>query len=258
VLIDMFGSPPEIGRAIVQAIAKLFDTAQDGAQANAELEAACLRLAHLKGGRSDDDVTSWLLQHEAGLTDDEMVQTIILLVGAGTTPSTNLIANALLLMIDDERFSGNVFDGVQPVGDVLDHVLWDDPPVSNYSPLYPVGHQEYEGVTLEPGAPILVSFAAANSDPALAVSSAHQRAGNRAHLAFSAGVHGCPAPDIARVITETAVERVLDRLPDVALACDRDRLVRRPGTFHSGWVSLPVTFPPTATTHGGMSWTPNA
>ncbi len=246
VLIEMFGSPPEVGRAIVQAIAKLFDTAQDAAQANAELEAACLRLARLKADESGDDVTSWLLQHEAGLTDDEMVQTIVLVVGAGTAPSTNLIANALLLMIDDERFSGNVFDGVQPVSDALDHVLWEDPPVSNYCPLYPVGHQEYEGAALEPGVPILVSFAAANSDPRLAAA-AHRRAGNRAHLAFSAGVHGCPAPDLARVIAETAVERVLDRLPDVTLACDRDRLARRPGTFHSGWASLPVTFPPTAT-----------
>jgi cytochrome P450 len=246
VLIEMFGSPPDVGREIVQAIAKLFDTAQDAAQANAELEAACLRLARLKAEQGGDDVTTWLLGHEAALTDDEMVQTIILVVGAGTTPSTNLIANALLLMIDDERFSGNVFDGVQPVSDALDHVLWEDPPVSNYCPLYPIGHQEYEGVVLEPGAPVLVSFAAANSDPLLAAA-AHQRAGNRAHLAFSAGVHGCPAPDLARVIAEIAVERVLDRLPDVTLACDRGELRRRPGTFHSGWASLPVTFPPAAT-----------
>lgn len=243
VLIEMFGSPPEIGTAIVQAVGKLFDAKQDAAAANAELEAACLSLTRLKRRQPGADVTSWLLSHEAQLTDAEMIQQILLVVGAGTNPSGNLISNALLLMIADDRFSGNVFDGVQPVGDALDHVLWEDPPISNYHPLYPLGRQHYQGVELHPGFPILISYAAANSDPALSAAS-HRRAGNRAHLAFSAGVHGCPAPDLARIIAETAVERLLDRLPELSLACRRDQLVRKPGTFHSGWVSLPVTFPP--------------
>jgi len=105
----------------------------------------------------------------------------------------------------------------------------------------------YEGIRLLPGVPILVSFAAANSDPALAAG-ADRRAGNRAHLAFSAGIRACPAPDLARVISETAIERVLDRLPDLALNCSPSQLVRRPGTFHSGWTHLPVTFPRTEPT----------
>lgn len=261
VLFEMFGSPPDIGRRIVQALVKLFDTAQDAVQANAELEAACLELAHLKHSQPGVDVTSWLLAHPARLTDAEMIQQILLVVGAGTEPSTNLMSNALLLMIDDERFRGNVYAGVQPVGEALDHVLWEDPPMANYCPLYPRYPETYDGVQLQPGVPILVSFAAANSDPALAAT-ADRRTGNRAHLAFSAGVHGCPAPDLARIISETAVERVLDRLPDLTLACPRDQLVRRPGTFHSGWVSLPVTFartePSAATTTGDTSWTPSA
>lgn len=244
VLISMFGSPPDLGHRIVNAIAKLFDTASDAAQANAELEAACLELTQQKRRTAEADITSWLVEHETELTDAEMIQQILLVIGAGTEPSTNLITNAALLMIADDRFAGNVYDGVQPVGDALDHVLWEDPPVANYCPLYPKHHTTFENIPLRPGVPILVSFAAANSDPALAVG--HARAGNRAHLAFSTGVHGCPAPDLARIITETAVERLLDRLPDVTLACPRDQLTRRPGTFHSGLTSLPVTFPPAA------------
>ena len=245
VLIEMFGSPPDTGRRIVRAIARLFDTAADPEQTNLEVDAACRELTQLKRKDPAPDVTSWLVGHEADLTDDEMSQQILLIVGAGTTPCTNLISNSLRLLIDDERFSGSVFEGVHSVGDVMDEVLWEDPPVSNYSPLYARGPETYEGVTLEPGVPILVSFAAANSDPAMA-SSTHGRAGNRAHLAFSAGAHGCPAPDLARVIVETAVERVLDRLPDMELACPAGQLVRRPGTFHSGYASLPVVFPPNA------------
>ncbi|WP_019062467.1 cytochrome P450 [Streptomyces prunicolor] len=245
VLIDMFGCPLDLGHAIVGAIAKLFDTTQDAAQANADLEAACLALTRLKRDHPGYDVTSWLVAHPARLTDEEMIQQILLVIGAGTTPCTNLIANALLLLITDDRFSGDVHTGVRPVSHALDQVLWEDPPISNYCPLYLREEHIYEGVRLLPGVPILVSFAAANSDPALAAG-ADRRAGNRAHLAFSAGIRACPAPDLARVISETAIERVLDRLPDLALNCSPSQLMRRPGTFHSGWTHLPVTFPRTA------------
>ena len=245
VLIEMFGSPPETGRRIVHALARLFDTTQDAVQANAELEVACLELTHLKRQQPGVDVASWLVAHPAQLTDAEMIQQILLVVGAGTEPSTNLMANGLLLMIDDERFGGNVHDGVQPVSEALDWVLWQDSPISNYSPLYARTPHTYQGVQVRPGVPILVSFWAANRDPAL-TAGVDRRAGNRAHLAFSAGRHACPAPDLARIISETAMERVLDRLPDLQLTCPRDQLVRRPGTFHSGWISMPVLFPPTS------------
>jgi cytochrome P450 len=243
VLIELFGCPPDLGRRIITAIGKLFDAGADAAEASAEIAAACLELTRLKQAEPASDATSWLLAHPAELTDVEMIQQIMLVVGAATTPSSNLIANALLLMIEDPRFTGTVYEGVHSVGEAMDQVLWEDPPIANYSPLYARKPETYEGVRLEPGVPILVSFAAANSDPALA-GAAHRRAGNRAHLAFSAGVHGCPAPDLAGIITETAVERVLDRLPDLRLACHPDDLIRRPGTFHSGWTALPVVHKP--------------
>ena len=247
VLIELFGSPPELGRTITEAVARVFDAGDDAAEAMATTETACLELTRLKRRRPGADVTSWMCAHPARLSDAEMVQQLLLVIGAGATPSTNLISNAALLLIDDERFSGDVFTGVRPVNDALEHVLWEDPPIANYCPLYAREPETYEGVTIEPGVPVLVSFAAANSDPALAVPE-HRRAGNRAHLAYSAGVHGCPAADLARTISETAIERLLDRLPDVTLACPREELSRRPGTFHSGWLSLPVTFPTPATT----------
>lgn len=260
VIIEMFGCPPDLGVRLLLAIGKLFDTAQDAAAANTEIMACCFELTELRRREPAGDATSWLLAHPTRLTDVEMFEQIMLVAGAGSTPSSNLIANALLLMIDDPAFSGSVYEGVHSVGEAMDQVLWEDPPMANYSPLYARKPEVYEGVRLEPGVPILVGFAAANSDPALAPV-AHRRAGNRAHLAFSAGAHACPAPDLARVITETAVERILDRLPDLRLAVDRTELVRRPGTFHSGWTALPVAHPPvvpSAAPHpGATSWTPS-
>ncbi|WP_073227119.1 cytochrome P450 [Streptomyces sp. NBRC 110465] len=240
-MIEMFGCPPDLGERIVVAVTRLFDADTDGVQANAELEAACLQLTHLKRAQPGRDVTSHLIT--AGLTDAEMVQTILLVTGAGSTPSSNLIMNALRLIITDHRFAGTVHTGVKPLADALDEVLWHIPPVSNYSPLYAIGEQSYEGVYLQQGFPILVSFAAANADPALPFA-AGTRAGNRGHLAFSAGVHMCPAPDLARIIVETALERAVDRLAHLTLAVDPGQLTARPATFHAGLTTLPVHFQP--------------
>ncbi|MFI7277084.1 cytochrome P450 [Streptomyces sp. NPDC049879] len=240
-VIDMFGCSQELGGRIVSAVTRLFDGA-DAARANAELEAACLELTHLKRRRPGRDVTSHLIA--AGLTDPELIQTILLVIGAAAPPTSNHIGNGLRRVLTDPSFAGSVHDGVRPVADALDEVLWDNPPVPNYSPLYALGPQSFEGVELPPGVPILVSFAAANGDPALAVANPAARAGNRGHLAFSAGAHACPAPDLARIIAETALERALDRLPGLDLAVPESALENRPGTFLAGLTALPVRFQP--------------
>ncbi|MGW8764316.1 cytochrome P450 [Streptomyces sp. NPDC055815] len=246
VLIDMLGCPPEVARRMVDAFIKIFDASSDPRQALAELDAAGLELVALKRASPGTDLTSWLIDHPARLTDYEMVQTILLLIAAGSDPATNLIGNALMLMIGDDRFAGDVFNGVQHVSDALDHVLWTDPPMANCCPLYPRRDMTYEGVSLRAGVPILISFAMANTDPSVQPGGA-SAAGNKAHLAFSAGVHGCPASHLARLICQTAVERLLDRLPDLTLARPADQLPKRPATFVSGWEVLPVAFPAATT-----------
>ncbi|MFE2473596.1 cytochrome P450 family protein [Streptomyces mirabilis] len=238
---ELFGCPQELGSRIVGAVTRVFDGGADASQANAELEDACLELTHLKRHRPGRDVATHLIA--AGLTDAEMVQTILLLIGAAAPPTSNHIGNGLRRVLTDARFAGSVRDGVRPLADALDEVLWDNPPVPNYSPLYALGRQTFEGVYLEQGYPILVSFAAANGDPLLAVAPG-ARAGNRGHLAFSAGVHACPAPDLARIIAETALERILDRLAGFDLDVPETELHNRPGTFLAGLTGLPVRFQP--------------
>ena len=92
----------------------------------------------------------------------------------------------------------------------------------------------------------MISFAGANSDPALA--EARRAHSKGAHLAWGAGPHACPAKDPAQVIATTAIERLLNALPDLALAVPEKDLQWRPGPFHRALVALPVTFSPTPAT----------
>ncbi|MXM65865.1 cytochrome P450 [Streptomyces sp. HUCO-GS316] len=238
----LFGCPAGYGERLVEGMSGIFDGV-DAEKANALLATTLLDLVTLKRQQPGQDVTSWLMAHPAELTDEEMVHTLVLLMGAGTEPQQNLIANSLRLLLADDRFGGSLSRGSLPVEDALDEVLWTDPPMANYAVHYPVRDVVFEGAELREGCPVVVSFAAANTDPALI---ADQRAGNRAHLAWSAGPHNCPAQGPARLIAAVAVEKLLDRLPDIELAVAVEELTWRPGPFHRALAALPVTFPSTA------------
>ncbi|WP_127452662.1 cytochrome P450 [Streptomyces sp. B29(2018)] len=238
-IIELFDAPAHLGQRIIHEVTRLFAAGPDAAEANAALEAACLQLVHLKRQQPGPDVVSHLIN--TGLHDGELAQTLLLLFGAAAPPTAKHIARGTQRYLTDESFAGDVHTGVRPVADALEEVHWDDPAVANYSPLYARGDQLVQGVPVQAGYPILVSFAGANSDPAVSVS-AEQRIGNRGHLAFSAGAHACPAPDLARIICETAVEHLLDRLTGMSLTIGPGEIPNIPGTFLAGPASLPVRF----------------
>ncbi|MFC9325009.1 cytochrome P450 [Kitasatospora sp. NPDC057015] len=237
---ELFGSPAEFGDRLVAGMSGIFDGV-DAERANQELTACLLELVALKRSRPGPDITSWLMSHPSRLTDEEMLHQLVLLMGAGTEPQLNLITNALRLLLSDDRFAGSLAGGSLPVDDALDEVLWTDPPMANYAVHFPVRDTELAGVRLPEGDPVVISFSAANNDPVLA---AEHRAGNRAHLAWSAGPHTCPAQSPARLIATVAVEKLLDRLPDMELTVPADELPWRPGPFHRALAALPVHFPP--------------
>ncbi|NYI07226.1 cytochrome P450 [Allostreptomyces psammosilenae] len=238
---ELFGSPESFGDRLVDAMAGIFDGV-DAEKANAVLAETLAELVATKRRSPGADVTSWLVTHPARLTDEEMIHQLVTLLGAGVEPMTNLISNAVRLLLSDDRFAGDLRGGSLPVEDALDEVLWTDPPMANYGVHYPLRDVDHFGIRLREGEPVVVSFAAANTDPALAPSG--QRPGNRAHLAWSAGPHTCPAQSPARLIASVAIEKLLDRIPDLDLAVPAHELRWRPGPFHRALAALPARFAP--------------
>ncbi|MFD7319793.1 cytochrome P450 [Streptomyces sp. NPDC059875] len=237
---ELFGCPADIGDRVLFGITGMFD----GINAERAVEVlfgAVGELVALKRARPGEDVTSWLLQHQARLTDEEMVHQVALLLGAGTDPLGNLIGNTLHRLLTNDRYA----DGGGLIDEALDDTLWDNPPMSNYAAHYPAADMEFAGQKFRAGDLVLVSFAAANSGPKL--SAARQAGSNRSHLAWSAGPHACPSKEPARQITVTAIENLLNQLPDVELSVPEDSLVWRPGPFNRGLTTLPARFTPVDT-----------
>lgn len=236
----LFGCPPEIGDRMVAGMSGVFEGV-DAEKWNAVLTQAVLDLVALKRQQPGPDVTSWLMAHSAELTDEEVIHQLVVLSGASVEPEQNLIGNTVRLLLSDDRFAGDLSGGSLPVEEALDEVLWTDPPMANYGATYPSEDLDFEGVRLPASQPVVISFAAANTDPSLA---SQRRAGNRAHLAWSAGPHACPAQGLARLVACVAIEKLLDGLPGMELAVPVEELAWRPGPFHRALAALPVRFPP--------------
>ncbi|MGW9304522.1 cytochrome P450 [Streptomyces cyaneofuscatus] len=241
---QLFGCPGDIGDRLTRSMSAIFD-GEDVLRANGELTECLMELVALKRRQPGEDITSWLIQHPAGLRDEELKDQLVMLMGAGVEPERNLIANALLLMLAGDQPGGPERRGSgMLVEDALDDVLWNNPPIANYATHYPVRDIELDGVVLKAETPVLISFAAANSDPSL--TDARQTLSKGAHLAWGAGPHVCPAKSPATLIALTAIEKILNTVPDLSLAVPASGVGWRPGPFHRALISLPVRFTPTA------------
>ncbi|OQD55560.1 cytochrome [Streptomyces phaeoluteigriseus] len=240
---------PHTGEATVQLVEDLrisLDAAEgdDPVAAYTRVGERIRQLVEEKRERRPD-VTSRMLLHPAGLTDEEVVQDLISVIAAAQQPTANWICNTLRLLLTDERFAVSVSGGRLSVGEALNEVLWLDTPTQNFIGRWAVRDTQLGGRLIRAGDCLVLGLAAANTDPQIWPDS-FAGAESSAHLSFSSGEHRCPypAPLLADVIARTAVETLLERLPDLVLAVEPEQLTWRPSVWMRGLHSLPVEFTP--------------
>lgn len=156
VLCQVLGCPQDIGEQVAAASAAMFDGV-DTETVNAQMGSALLELTALKRAHPGDDVTTRLVQHPAGLTDEEMVHQLVLLFAAGVEPPVNLIANTLVMMLSDPRFTSNDHSLPLSTRSALDEMLAVDPPMANYCITYPRQPILIEKVWLPANQPVIIS-----------------------------------------------------------------------------------------------------
>ncbi|WP_280266158.1 cytochrome P450 [Nocardia wallacei] len=244
VFCETLGCPPDIGEQVASASAAMFDGV-DTETVNAIMGKALLELTALKRAHPADDITTRLVQHGTGLSDEEMVHQLVLLFAAGVEPPTNLVANTLLLMLTDTRFVSYSDRPPLSTKTAIDERLATDPPMANYCITYPRQPILIEDVWLPPNQPVIISMAACNTDPEL---NTGEFLDNGWNLTFSTGDHACPAHarPYGVLLAQDIIDQLLDKLPEMQLAVAKEDLVWRPGPFHRALTALPVVFPPTA------------
>lgn len=241
---QLLGVSHEAGRQVYQGLAATgaATDATTAAQGYDLLTATLAEVVKHKQSAPAGDVVSWLMQQPAGLTEDEVVHQLAALYFAGAEPTASLILNTLRLLLTDQRFTGDVLGGALGVRDAIEEALFLDPPVANGCVRYPIVPRLVGKQWLGAHQPVVISIAACNRDPV--VHQGDDRLGNRAHLAWGAGAHSCPASDIALLIATAALEQLLDALPVMQLTVPADQLTWLPGPFHRALTALPVSFTP--------------
>jgi cytochrome P450 len=188
-----------------------------------------------------DDLLSRLAQYAGDdeLTDTELRQTALLVLGAGFETTVSLISNAVAQLDAHPDQRDIVLSDPARWGNTVEEVLRFDSPVQMNV------RQAYEdvtitGVPLKAGQVVLNFLGGANRDPA--VFDEPQvfdvtRANADQHVSFSAGVHYCLGASLARMEARIGLETLYSRFPDLRVAGTPER---RPTVVLRGYDRLPV------------------
>ena len=189
-----------------------------------------------------DDLLSRLTRvqsAEGTLSEEELVDTCVLLLFAGHETTMNLIGNGMLALLrhPDELCRLRVDSSL--VGSAVEELLRFDSPVQIRVRIArePV---EIGGRRIARGQRVLVLVGAANRDPARFPDPDRldaARPDNR-HLAFGHGIHFCTGAPLARLEGTIAIRSVIHRFPKLELATDK--LVWRETPTLRGLTALPV------------------
>ena len=209
-------------------------------------------LIDLKRRAPDDKLIARLIAvEEEGdhLSRDELIGMVFLLLFAGHETSVNLIGNGLLALLDHPAQMALLRDDPSLMDGAVEEFLRHTNPVEHGTPRFALEDVEVAGTRIRKGEMVLPLIAAANRDESVFSEPDRfdiRRTDNGRHLALGVGLHYCLGASLARLETRIALNTLLRRFPDLALAVPRDALRWRQATGLRGLVALPVRLGPDA------------
>ncbi|WP_371494009.1 cytochrome P450 [Kitasatospora sp. NBC_00374] len=250
----LLGVPESMHDDFRNTVGSLFDTDVTAEQAVANGQAVYRLLTELVAAKRQDlgdDVTSALIgAHDdetgTGLSEQELLDSLLLLIGAGHETTVNLLDHAVVNLVDHPEQLALVRDSRATWADAIEETLRHQAPVANIIPRFATEdlHDAETGVTLPKGELIVINFSAAGRDPGLHGEAADRfdltRATRRDHLSFGHGTHFCLGAELARLEARIALTALFDRFPDLALAVPSGELRPLESFISNGRKELPV------------------
>jgi cytochrome P450 len=150
----------------------------------------------------------------------ELLSVIQMLVPAGHETTANALGSGMRRIAEDAALQATLRDNPDSIPNFVEEVLRLDAPVQG---LFRRAKRDIEiaGVRIPAGATVVLSWGAANRDPAKFAAPndvALARGNSRQHLSFGLGAHFCVGSQLARAELVTAFKILLARLEDIRLA----------------------------------------
>ncbi|WP_369249897.1 cytochrome P450 [Streptomyces sp. R41] len=257
VISELFGLPEERGPELRRLVDRIFDTSADPGEMTAAYERLYVVLAELVAAKREspgDDLTTGLIaaRDEEGstqLSEQELLDTLVLMISAGHETTVNLIDNAVHALLTHPEQLAHVRAGRATWDDVIEETLRVDAPVASLPLRYAVEDlplAELGGpadAVIGKGEAILAAYAAAGRDIERHGKDADRFDVTRAdkeHLAFGHGVHHCLGAPLGRLEARVALPALFDRFPDLQLAVASEELRPVDSFISNGHRSLPA------------------
>jgi cytochrome P450 len=169
----------------------------------------------------DDDMLARLIQEECAaepISETELLHNCVFLLNAGHETTTNLIGNALQLLLAHEDQLQRLRADPTLINSAVEEFLRCESPnqLGNRLVVEPV---QIADTLLQPGAYLHLCIGAANRDPEVFPEPDRfdvARTPNH-HLAFAAGGHACAGMSVARLEGQLAIQQIIRRFPRLRL-----------------------------------------
>ncbi|MFJ8666289.1 cytochrome P450 [Streptomyces sp. NPDC093600] len=244
----LIGLAPSEEGTMGALLAPLAAGTSGAARAEAELMHMLHRLVADKVEVPGPDLTSRLLAHSARLTEAEVAHNVAVILLSGAQSTLSWIHATMRLLLVDARLHTAVATGRLTIADAADRALTDGSPVPNIAGRWARNDLTFAGRRVRAGDLLIPCLTAANTE---LIAHGAQELGSRAHLAWGAGSHRCPAADVARSVAETAVTVALRRLG--ALQAVDTAVRRQPSLWCAAPDELPVNFTPVPPSPGAAA-----
>ncbi|MFE5741608.1 cytochrome P450 family protein [Streptomyces celluloflavus] len=252
VICELFGIPEGAARdALARLMGAVMDTTatpEEAAATGVALHQVLTSLVALKRAEPADDLTSLLVsaRDDEGrrMTEQELLDTLMLVIGAGHETTVNLIGNAVHALLTHPGQLDLVRSGRSSWDDVIEETLRWAPSIASLPLRFAVEDIAVpDGPTIRRGEAILPSYAGAGRDPEQYGDTAARydiRRTGQEHLAFGHGVHHCLGAPLARMEARTALPALFARFPGIRLAVPAGELEPAGGFIAGGLRTLPV------------------
>lgn len=250
VLCELLGIPVADREWIVVTVAA-YDERAEHQRVERELAAYFTELIAARRAEPGDDLVSALVVARDnagadgaadGLTGNELLSTVFLLVMAGFDTTVNLIASGTRALLTHPGEKTRLRQDPSLLAAAVEELLRFTNPVNHANDRFTTEDVPVGGVVIPAGEWVLPATSSANRDPAQFPSPDRVDLGRdtSGHVAFGHGVHYCLGAPLARMEAEVALGALLARFPGLSLAVPPEALRWRPVSLMNGLESLPV------------------
>jgi len=251
VLCELLGIPAA-DRAWIAATVAAYDQHAEHDRVELELAAYFTQLIAARRAEPGDDLVSalTLVSDNAdgagggtdGLTGEELLSTVFLLVMAGFDTTVNLIASGTLALATHPAEMARLREDPSLLPAAVEELLRFTSPVNHANDRFTTEDVPVGDVVIPAGQWVFPAISSANRDPAQFPDPDRLDLGRdtSGHVAFGHGVHHCLGAPLARMEAEVALGALLARFPEVSLAVPPEELRWRPTSLINGLESLPV------------------